>query len=61
MSSPILVSLDYSKDFLIFYFSSEDTFIGVLLQKNGNNMEQPIFFRSKKLRDAKLKYATMEK
>jgi hypothetical protein len=48
---PVLVSLDYSKDFMIFSFSSEDTIVRVLLQKNNSNMEQPIAFMSKNLRD----------
>jgi hypothetical protein len=30
----VLVSPDYSKEFLIFSFSSEETFVVVLLQKN---------------------------
>jgi hypothetical protein len=51
MSSSFLVSPDYSKYFLIFYFSFEDTIVGILLQKNINNMEQPIAFMRKNLRD----------
>ena len=42
--APVLVSLDYSKDFMIFYFSSEDIIVGVLLQKNKDGHEQPIAF-----------------
>ena len=32
--SPALISPDYSKEFQIFSFSSEDTIASVLLQKN---------------------------
>ena len=32
--SPVLISPDYSKEFQIFSFASEDTIAGVLLQKN---------------------------
>ena len=32
--SLVLISLDYSKEFQIFSFASEDTIAGVLLQKN---------------------------
>ena len=32
--SPVLVNLDYAKDFMIFSFASEDTIADVLLQKN---------------------------
>jgi hypothetical protein len=33
----------------------------VLLQKNDQNMEQPIAFMSKALKDSELKYTNMEK
>jgi hypothetical protein len=32
--SPVLISPDYSKDFQIFSFASDDTIAEVLLQKN---------------------------
>jgi hypothetical protein len=44
VESPILISLDYSKEFLIFSFASNDTLIVVLIQKNSNGMEYPIYF-----------------
>jgi hypothetical protein len=59
--APVLISLDYSKDFLIFYFSSFDTVAIVLLQKNVEGLEQPIAFFSRALRDAELKYDIMDK
>ena len=37
--SPVLVSLDYAKDFMIFSFASEDTIVGALLQKNIEGFE----------------------
>jgi hypothetical protein len=52
----VLVSPDYSKEFLIFSFASEYTIAAVLLQKNNEGYEQPISFFSKILRDAELKY-----
>jgi hypothetical protein len=57
---PMLINPDYSKDFLIFDFSSFDTVV-VLLQKNVEGLEQPIAFFSRALRDAKIKYDIMEK
>ena len=42
--SPVLISPDYSKEFQIFSFASEDTIVGVLLQKNKEGQEQPIAF-----------------
>jgi hypothetical protein len=59
--SLVLISLDYSKDFLIFSFSSFDTMAVVLLQKNVEGLEQPISFFSRALRDAEVKYGIMEK
>jgi hypothetical protein len=57
----VLISLDYSKEFLIFSFASEDTIVVVLLQRNDQGYEQPISFFSKTLRDSELKYDIMEK
>ena len=45
----VLISSDYSKDFQIFSFASEDTLVGVLLQKNKEGQEQPIAFMSRSL------------
>jgi hypothetical protein len=57
---PVLISLDYSKDFLIFSFASFDTVATVLLKKNEEGREQPISFFSKALRDAEVRYEIME-
>jgi cytoplasmic iron level regulating protein YaaA (DUF328/UPF0246 family) len=59
--SLVLINLDYSKEFMIFSFSSHDTLVVVLLQKNTNGMEQPISFFIKALRDAEMRYDIMEK
>ena len=59
--APALVSRNFDKDFMIFSFASEHTIVGVLLQKNEQNEEQPIAFYSKALRDSTLKYDIMEK
>jgi hypothetical protein len=59
--APVLISPDYSKDFLIFSFASFDTVAVVLLQKNVEGLEQPISFFSRALRDAEVKYDIMEK
>jgi hypothetical protein len=57
----VLITPDYSKDFLIFYFASCDTIAAVLLQKNNQGGEKPIAFYNKALRDAELWYEIMEK
>ena len=59
--SLILISPDYSKEFQIFSFASEDTIAGVLLQKNKEGQEQPLTFMSRALQNSELKYTTMEK
>jgi hypothetical protein len=57
----MLVSPDYSKDFLFFSFSYFDMVEVVLLQKNVVGLEHPISFFSRALRDAETKYGIMEK
>jgi hypothetical protein len=59
--APVLISPDYSKDFLIFSFASCDTVAAVLLYKNDQGQEQPIAFYSRALRDTELRYEIMEK
>jgi hypothetical protein len=58
--APVLISPDYSKDFQIFSFASEDTIAGVLLQKNDQGHEQPIAYMSRALQNAELKYPMFE-
>ena len=53
--SLVLISLDYSKDFLIFSFASEDIIAGVLLQNNKEGFEQPIGFTSRAFQESELK------
>jgi hypothetical protein len=45
--APVLVSPNFNKDFMLFYFSPEHTIVGVLLQKNGQKLEQLIAFFKK--------------
>ena len=44
--APVLVSPDFNKYFLIFSYASNHTVAGVLLQRNNQNVEQPIAFFS---------------
>jgi hypothetical protein len=57
----VLVSPNYTKEFLIFSFASEYTIATILLQKNEEGFEQPISFFNKSLRDAELRYDILEK
>jgi hypothetical protein len=59
--APVLISPNYSKDFLVFSFALFDTVAIVLLQKNEEGFEKPVSFSSKVLRDVELKYDIMEK
>lgn len=59
--APVLASPNFEKDYLFFYFSSEHTIAGVLLQKDEQNFENPIAYYSKTFRDSPLKYDIMEK
>ena len=61
MEAPTLISPNYSKEFHIFSFASEDTIATVLLQANEEGSEHPVAFFSKTLRDAKLRYDIIEK
>jgi hypothetical protein len=57
IKAPVLASLNFEKDFILFYFSSEHTIAGVLLQKDEQNFERPISYYR---RDSPLKYDIME-
>jgi hypothetical protein len=57
----VLVSPDYSRDFIIFSFASPDTIACVLLQKDVDDHEHPISFMSKVLRHSELNYSISEK
>jgi ribonuclease HI len=61
IKAPVLIIPNYSKEFFIFSFASEDTIVVVLLQRNDQGYEQPISFFNKTLRDSELKYDIMEK
>jgi hypothetical protein len=59
--APMLISPNYSKDFLIFSFASLDIVVVVLLQTNDIGLEQPIDYFSRALRDAEVRYDAMDK
>jgi hypothetical protein len=59
--APVLIIPNYSKEFLIFSFSSCDTLAIFFLQKNTEGLEQSTLFFSRALRDAKMRYDIMEK
>ena len=59
-TAPILISPDYTSDFIIFSFSSEHTMAVVLMQKR-DKTKLPIAFLSRNIRYASLRYNIIEK
>ena len=59
-NAPVLISPDYTTNFIIFSFSSEHTMVAVLMQKR-DQIEKPIAFFSRTIRDATLRYNIIEK
>lgn len=45
-TAPILISPNFTKDFMVFSFASDHTITIVLLKKNAKGHEQPIAFFS---------------
>jgi hypothetical protein len=60
-TTPVLISPDFDRDFIIYSFSTEGTMASVLTQKNLRGEEIPISFMSKTLHDYELKYSEIEK
>ena len=61
MEAPTLISPDYSKEFHLFSFASNDTIAAVLLQQDEEGSEHTVAFFSKNLRDVGLRYDIIEK
>jgi hypothetical protein len=57
----VLISSNYSQDFIIFSFASQDTIASVLLQKDIDDYDHPISFMRKVLRDLDLNYSITNK
>jgi len=56
----VLISPNYTHDFIIFSFSSKHTLAAVLMQKK-DQVEQPIAFFNRTIRDAAFHYNIIEK
>jgi hypothetical protein len=59
--APILWSPDFSKDFFLYTFSSDQSLVAVLTQKDDKNDEAPISFMSTNLQGPDINYPTIEK
>ncbi|KAH9315981.1 hypothetical protein KI387_024608, partial [Taxus chinensis] len=61
VKTPMLACPDFSKDFIIYCYATENTLAVVLTQKNYEDHELPIAFMSYVLKAHELKYTMMEK
>ena len=59
-SAPVLISPDYTQDFILSSFASDHTMAVVLMQKR-DQLEKPISFFRRTIRYAALKYNIIEK
>lgn len=59
--SPSLYSPDFSKDFILYTFTSNLSLATVIVQKYGNNDERPISFVSTGLQGIELNYLDIYK
>jgi hypothetical protein len=57
----VLIKPDFSQDFIIFSFASQDTIADVLMQKDIDDYENLVDFMSKVLRYFELNYSITEK
>ena len=59
-TASVLISPNHTQDFILFSFASEHTMATVLMQKR-DQLEKPIAFLSRKIRDVALRYNIIEK
>ncbi|KAH9307169.1 hypothetical protein KI387_043841 [Taxus chinensis] len=59
--TPVLACPDFSKDFIIYCYTTDNTLAAVLTQEDSDGHELPIAFMSYILKDHELKYTMMEK
>ena len=60
-NAPTLSYPDFSKDFHLYCYASENTLSAILTQPNNDNTEAPIAFMSIPLKKHELKYSLIEK
>ena len=59
--APGLLSPDFSKDLILYTFSSNISYVAVLTQYNHQNYEVPIFFMSSNFKGSDLNYHEVDK
>jgi hypothetical protein len=61
IQAPTLLSPDYNKEFILYTFSSDQSYAAMLTQKNDQDAEVPIAFNSSGLQGVELNYSDVEK
>ena len=61
VSTPLLKSLDYNKDYLLYVVTSKETIVMVLVQEDDELREHVIYYLSQNLVGPELKYSQVEK
>ena len=56
LEAPNLLSPDFTKDSILYTFSSDVSYVAVLTQRNQQNYEVPIYFNSSNFKGGKLNY-----
>jgi hypothetical protein len=59
--APVLRSPDFSKDFFLYTFASDQSLVAILTQKDNENNKAPLSFMSTNLQGAKLNYLAIDK
>jgi hypothetical protein len=60
IDAPSLMSPDFSRDFTLYTFASDRSYVAILTQKNAENNEVPIAFMSSAFKGAELNYPTVD-
>ena len=61
MNSPLLMSPNFLKEFILYTFATDTSYAVVLAQKNQDGDEVPISFMSVRLDEDQLKYSEVDK
>ena len=59
--APTLMSPDFSKDFILYTFSTDFSYAAVLTQKNHEDVEIPISFMSSTFKGGEINYSQVDK
>jgi len=60
-SAPVLVKMNFEKDFVIYTNATKEAISSILLQNDDQNNEKPVAYMSQILSDDEIKYSYIEK